>query len=69
MVAYAAEVASGTSVLSSALTSAMSSGFHDIAATVTSVIETGFPVAIGIVAISVGAHYAIKWVRGIVSKA
>lgn len=69
MVAYAAEAAAGASVLSSSLESAMTAGFNDIAATVTKVIEVGFPVAIGIVAISVGAHYAIKWVRGIVSRA
>lgn len=59
----------GTSALSTSVKSAISSGAQDLLATVVDVIGITIPVTITAVGICVGAKFAIKQLKGAISKA
>jgi len=59
----------GTSVLTEAMKTVISSGMADLSATVTDVLVVAVPATIGIVALTAGVNYAITKVRGVISSA
>lgn len=52
-----------------AVMAAITSGFTTIAEMVKDVVIIGVPAAVGIIGVSSGAKYGIKWVKGLLSKA
>lgn len=66
---FAEEAGSGTSTLDATVTSAISSGAQDLLATVTNVIGITIPVTITAIGIVVGAKFALKQIKGVMSKA
>ena len=63
----AAQAATG--VLNEAMTSAISSGFSDLSATVTQVLLIVVPSSVSIISLSSGVNYALKKVRGVLHMA
>lgn len=51
--------------LDSAVKTAISNGFTSVTNIITDVVKLGVPALIGILAISGGARYGIKWIRSI----
>jgi hypothetical protein len=49
--------------------SAVTAGFTSLAGMVKSVVIIGVPSVIGIIGLTSGAKYGIKWVRGMINKA
>lgn len=58
-----------TSALDTATKAAIEGGFGTLQATVTDVIGVAVPVAVGVIALTAGVHYALKKVRGVLSYA
>lgn len=48
---------------------AITEGFTTLTGMIKSVILVGVPASIGVLALSQGAKYGIRWVRGLISKA
>lgn len=59
----------GTSLLSGETLAAVQKGFLDLSATGTQVVGLSIVAAVGVIGISAGANYAIKKVKGVLSKA
>lgn len=59
----------GTSVLTDTVKSAISSGISDMSATVSDVILLVIPATIGVIALTAGVNYALRKIRGVISKA
>ena len=64
-------LASGASsgVLTEALSTAITSGFNDLSATVTQVLLISVPAAVGVIALSQGVNFALRKVRGVLHMA
>ncbi len=52
-----------------AVMAAIQEGFTSLSGMIKSVILVGVPASIGVLALSQGAKYGIRWVRGLISKA
>lgn len=52
-----------------AIMTAIKEGFSTLSEMIKSVILVGVPASIGVLALSQGAKYGIRWVRGLISKA
>lgn len=65
----AAVLDAAPSVLDEAMKTTLSNGFASLQATVTDVVGIAVPVAVGIIALTAGVHYALKKVRGVLSYA
>lgn len=60
---------SGVSVLTDAVKKSVEHGLADLNATASDVILLVIPVTIGVIALSAGINYAIKKIKGVLSKA
>lgn len=61
--------AAPSSALNETMKAAITAGFNTLQATVTDVVGIAVPVAVGIIALTAGVHYALKKVRGVLSYA
>lgn len=61
--------ASGTSVLTDEIKTAVNSGMLNLSATVSDVVLLAVPVTISVIALTAGVKYALKKVRGVISSA
>lgn len=64
-----AEAAAGASVLTDGVKKAIENGLANLNATASDVILLVIPVTIGVIALSAGINYAIKKIKGVLSKA
>lgn len=65
----AAESAVGTSVLTGEVLTQIQQGFADMSATVTQVAGIAVVAAVGVIGLTVGINYALKKIKGVMSKA
>lgn len=49
--------------------SLITSGFTSLQSTLTSILAAGIPVAVAVLALSVGAKFGLKWIRGLANQA
>jgi len=56
-------------LMDEAVMTAITSGFTTIAEMVKDIVIVGVPAAVGIIGVTAGAKYGIKWVKGLLSKA
>lgn len=59
----------GTSVLSEAMLAQIQTGFDNLAATVTQVVGISVVACVGVIALTAGVSYALKKIKGVISKA
>lgn len=64
-----ASAVTGTSVLSGEVLTQIQQGFADMTATVTDVAGLAVVAAVGVIGLTVGINYALKKIKGIMSKA
>lgn len=65
----AAGEASGTSVLTESLKTAITTGINNLQATVTDVIGITIAASVAVIALTAGVNYALKKIRGVIAKA
>lgn len=51
------------------LMTVIQAGFTDISAMIVDIIKIAFPATIGVMVLAQGARYAMRWIRGLISKA
>lgn len=61
--------AAGSSVLTETVKNAISSGISDMSATASDVILLVIPTTIGVIALTAGVNFALRKIRGVISKA
>ena len=61
--------ASGTSVITEAMKTTLTTGFADLQATVTDVMGISVPVAVVCIALVAGISFALKQLKGVLSQA
>lgn len=64
-----ASAATGTSVISDAMKTALEQGFQNLLATVNDVMGISVPVAITAIALVAGISFGLKQLKGVLSKA
>ena len=64
-----ASAVSGTSVLTGEVLTQIQQGFADMTATVTDVAGIAVVAAVGVIGLTVGINYALKKIKGVMSKA
>lgn len=64
-----ASAVTGTSVLTGEVLTQIQQGFADMTATVTDVAGIAVVAAVGVIGLTVGINYALKKIKGVMSKA
>lgn len=64
-----ASAVTGTSVLTGEVLTQIQQGFADMTATVTDVAAIAVVAAVGVIGLTVGINYALKKIKGVMSKA
>lgn len=61
--------ASGSSAITESMKAVIQAGFADMTATVTDVVGISVGACVGIICLTAGVNYALKKIRGVLSKA
>lgn len=69
MTGIMASAVTGTSVLTGDVLKQIQQGFADMTATVTDVAGIAVVAAVGVIGLTVGINYALKKIKGVMSKA